>query len=144
MTSPPEPLVLIQNEFTEMFTMVPWYQNCANGSFLLDERAARALDKKCFKMTSPLEPLVLIQNKFTEMFPMIPWYQNCTNGSALLNERAARALDKSIFKWYILNHWSKFKIISKNCSSCCPLQNFYNGSALPNKGATRALDNKCL
>ena len=49
-----------------------FYQNCTNGSTLMNKGAARALDKKCILMTFPPEPLVQIQNNFTEMFLMMP------------------------------------------------------------------------
>ena len=47
-----EPMVQIQNNFTEMFLTIPstkiahntLYQNCSNGSALLNKRAARAPD----------------------------------------------------------------------------------------------------
>ena len=44
-------------------------------------------------------------------------YQNMSNSSAAPNKMATRALDKNYFKRYLLNHWSKFKIISKKRSS---------------------------
>ena len=46
------------------------------------------------------------------MFPIMPSTLNCTNGSAQLNKRAARAPDNKSLKGHLLNHWSKFKIIS--------------------------------
>ena len=46
--------------------------------------------------------------------PHYALFQNCINGSASPNRRAARAPDKKSFKWYLLlNHWPKFKIISR-------------------------------
>ena len=43
------------------------------------------------------------------------------NGFAPLNRRASRAPDKKSLKRHLLNHWSKFKINSQNCSSGYPL-----------------------
>ena len=63
--SPPEPLVQIQNNFTESFLMMPSTQIAPN------KGAAGALDKKCHLMTFPTDPLVQIQNNFTEFFLVI-------------------------------------------------------------------------
>ena len=46
MTFSPEPLVQIQNNFTKLVSLDTLYQNCTNGSALLNKRAARAPDKK--------------------------------------------------------------------------------------------------
>ena len=55
--------------------------------------------------------------------------------------RAARALYKKSFKGHLLlNHLSKFKIISKNCSTWYLYQNCTNVSSPLNKRAIRALD----
>ena len=71
-------------------------------------------------------------------------YQNCINGSAPQNTRVARTPDKKSFKWHLLNHRSKFKIISRNCSSWCLLPKLHKWFCSPNKGTARALDKKCL
>ena len=67
-TSIPEPLVQIQNNFTEMIHDEVLCQNCLNGFVLLKKMATKALDNKHIKMTSTPEPVVYIQNNFTEMF----------------------------------------------------------------------------
>ena len=60
MTSPPEPLVQIQNNFTELFLMM------ASTNIAQPEKgAARALDNKYLQMK--YEPLVQNQNNFTEV-----------------------------------------------------------------------------
>ena len=57
-------------------------------------------------------------HKGQDQVNIVEVYHNCTNGSAPLNKRAARALDKKYLKQnFLLNHWSKFKIITQNCSS---------------------------
>ena len=43
-----EPLVQIQNNFTELFLIMPLNNNRANGSTPLNKRAARAPDKNLF------------------------------------------------------------------------------------------------
>ena len=48
-----------------------FYENCTNGSALLNKGAARALDKKYLPEPSP-EPVVQNQNNFTEMVLMLP------------------------------------------------------------------------
>ena len=82
-------------------------------------------------MTSP-EPIVQIKKKS----------QNYTSyGSSLLNKGATRALDK---KRHLLNHWSKFNIISQNVPYNALHQNCTNSLAVPSKKATRVLDKKYL
>ena len=54
---------------------------------------------------------------------------------------ATGAVGKKYFKCYfLLNHWSKFKILPQKCSSLCPLPKLPNCSAPPNKMADRAVD----
>ena len=61
--SSPEPLTQVQNNFTELFLLIPY-----NGYALLNKKAARAPDKKYIKTAFPPEPLVQIQNNFTGFF----------------------------------------------------------------------------
>ena len=56
----PEPLVQIQNNFTELFLAMP-----SNGSAPLNKGTVRALDENCLLKTFRPEPLVQIQNNFT-------------------------------------------------------------------------------
>ena len=77
MTSPPEPLVRIQNNFTELFLILPSTSNCTNGSTPPSKGAARALDKKCLLMTFPPEPFIEKHNYFTELFLMMTSTRNC-------------------------------------------------------------------
>ena len=65
MTSSPEPLVQIYNNFTKMFLMVP----CTKIAQI--KVVGRALDKKYLQIKSP-GPLVQNQNNFTEMVLMLP------------------------------------------------------------------------
>ena len=44
---PPDPVVQIENDFTELVPHDALYQNFTNGSDLLNKGAVRALDKKC-------------------------------------------------------------------------------------------------
>ena len=71
MTSPPEPLVQMYNNFRELFLLIP-SKNCTNGSALLNKRAPRPPDKKYLSFKISPEPLVQIQNNFTELFLIIP------------------------------------------------------------------------
>ena len=60
MTFPPEPLVHIQINFTELFLMMASIKKKLHKQFArLNTGVARALDEKCLKMTSH-EPLVQI------------------------------------------------------------------------------------
>ena len=71
-TSPPEPLGQIQNNFTEMFLIMPSAKKCLNGCAPPNKMAAaRTPDKKHFKTTTP-ELLVQTQNNFTKMFLILP------------------------------------------------------------------------
>ena len=45
---------------------------------------------------------------------------------------------------FLLNHWSKFKIISQDYSSWCFLPKLHKWFQSTDKGAARALDKKCL
>ena len=73
----PEPLIQIQNNFTELFLMISMdmmasTKDCTNSFTQLNTGVARALDDKFLKITSSPEPLVQNQNNFTEMFLMMP------------------------------------------------------------------------
>ena len=46
-SSPPESLLQIQNNFTKMFLMMTSTQNCTIGFAPLNKGVTRALDKKC-------------------------------------------------------------------------------------------------
>ena len=70
MTFPLEPLVQIQNNFTEMFFMMP-YTKIAQMFFSAEKGVGIAIDKKYLQMESPV-PLVQNQNNFTEMVLMLP------------------------------------------------------------------------
>ena len=63
-TSPPEPLVQIQNYFTEMFLIKP-SSKIGQIAPQLNKMAARAKIKK--KSLNPLAPLAQIQNTSTEI-----------------------------------------------------------------------------
>ena len=56
MTFPPDPMVQIQNNFKEMFLMMP-NTKIAQLVLLSGKRVGRAIDKKYLQMKSP-EPLV--------------------------------------------------------------------------------------
>ena len=70
MTSLPEPLIQIQNNFTEMFLMMP-FTKIAKWGCSVEKGVSRDIDKKYLQMISP-EPLVQNQNNFTEMDLMLP------------------------------------------------------------------------
>ena len=120
------------------------FQNCTNGSAPLNKRAARAPDKKYLKKTSPFEPLVQIHNISSELFLIIPstkiaqmvWL-HWTKGPPELQIR-------NLFKPHLLNHWSEFKIISQNCSSCCPLPKSHKWFRSAEQKGHRAPDKKYL
>ena len=71
MTSPPEPLIQIQNNFTEMILMMPstklhkWLRS-------FEQRGSQSPILEISLNKSPPEPLVQIQNIFTEMFLIMP------------------------------------------------------------------------
>ena len=69
--SSPKLQIQIQNNFIELFLMIPSTKYFANGSAPHNKRAARATDKKYLLTTSP-KPLVQIQNYFTELFLVMP------------------------------------------------------------------------
>ena len=121
-----------------------FYKNCTNGSAPPNMGAARPLDKKCLLKTLPPEPLVQIQNYLTELFLIMPlpklriWFHSTEKGSPELQIW-------NIFKQHpLLNHCSKFKIISQNFPHDAIYQNCTNGSAPPNKWAAKALDKNDL
>ena len=66
-------------------------------------------------------PELYIRNNFKDIWiieriPHDALYQNCTNGSPPPNKGATRALDKKYLKrYFLLNQWSKFKIIAQKC-----------------------------
>ena len=70
MTFPPEPLVRIRNNFTEMFFMMPSTE-ITQMVLLSQKRDVRALDIE-YHQTKSLEPLVQNQNNFTEMVLKLP------------------------------------------------------------------------
>ena len=63
-------MVQIQNNFKEMFLMMP-STKIAQIVLLSEKRVGRAIDKKYLQMKSP-EPLVQNQNNFTEMVLKLP------------------------------------------------------------------------
>ena len=71
-----------------------FYQNWLNRSSLLNKMAARAKNRKTFKL------LLLLNQKmdFEIIYRNVSWvtlYQNCINDSATLNKMAARAINKN-------------------------------------------------
>ena len=65
--SPIEPLVIIQNNFTEMYLILPSIRKGINGSALPSKMITRVVDKYISKRhRSPPEQLVQIQNNFTQ------------------------------------------------------------------------------
>ena len=69
MTFPPDVLVQTQNNFTEMFLMMP-STKVAQMGLLRRKWVGRAIDKKYLQMKSP-KPLVQSKNNFTEMVHML-------------------------------------------------------------------------
>ena len=103
MTSP-DPLVQIQNDFTELF--------------LISHPTTKIAQMVSIYWTKGL-PELLIRNVFKQhillnhcsKFTHKAHYHTCTNGLEALNKKAARAIDKKYLKWpLLLNNWSKFKI----------------------------------
>ena len=71
MESPPEPLVQIENNFPEMFGIMPSITIAQMVPLLPKKMAARALDKKYLKMTPIPEPVAQNQNNFTEILMIL-------------------------------------------------------------------------
>ena len=70
--SPPESLVQLQNNFTELFLLIPStkiWQTCFRST---EQNGPKAPDRKYLQKASPPEPMVQIQNNFTELFLIIP------------------------------------------------------------------------
>ena len=64
--------------------------------------------------------MVQIQNNFTELFLIIPFTKIAQMVLLHWTKGPQELQIRNIFK-HLLNHWSKFEIISQNCSSWCLL-----------------------
>ena len=67
----PEPQVQIQNNFTEVFLIIPSTKIAQMVPLHTNKRAAKALGKEHLQRTSS-DPLDQVQNIFTEIFLMMP------------------------------------------------------------------------
>ena len=70
MTFPPEPPVQIQNNFKEMFHLMP-STKLHKCFFSAEKRIGRAIDKRYLQIISP-EPQFQNHNNFTEMVLKLP------------------------------------------------------------------------
>ena len=99
--------------FTWMFPMMPSFKTAQivllHQTGGLPELQIRNLLNDISRTTGPNSKWI------HRIVPLDTLYQNCTNGSARLNKRACPELQKRNI--FLLNHWSKFKKISQNCSS---------------------------
>ena len=118
MTSP-EPLVQIQNNFKEVLLLMPSSKITQLIPLRRSKGPPELYIRNTFKTTFSPEPLVLIQNKFTEMCLMMPSTKiaqlillSLTKGPPELPIRIILKQQRP------LNHWSKLKKISQNCSWC--------------------------
>ena len=104
------------------------YHYCINGSAPLITRAARALDKKSFRRhlipklnrrdSRALDKKYMVQIiNITELFVMMA--ATIIAEMVLLGQiKGPPELKiRNVFKCHLLNHRTKFKIISQNCSS---------------------------
>ena len=123
MTSPSEPLVQIQNNFTELFIMMP--------STKITQMVPSIEERDC-------------QSSRKEM-PFNYFYHWTTGSNSGLIQRSPELKMRNVFKWHLfLNHWSKFKIVSQKHSSWCPLPKLHKWFCSAEKGVGRALDKKYL
>ena len=94
------------------------FQNCVNSS------SPPNIGPPALQIWSLLNdiswPLLQIQNNFTELFLIIPSTKIAQMGSLRGTKGLPELQIRNDFKWhFLLNHWSKFKMISQNCSSWC-------------------------
>ena len=99
--------------FTELFLTKHWFKTAQMVLLCWTKGPPeRYLDKMGLYMASPLEPLFQIKYYFTEMFCIMP----STIIAQMVWKRWTKRLPvlkiRNIFKQYLLNHWSKFRIIS--------------------------------
>ena len=89
-----------------------FYNICTNSSAPLNKGVARALDKN-FNNIWTTGPNTI---NFMELFLMMPSTKVAQIVLLRLSKGLLELLIRNIFKQHLLNHWSKFKIISQTCS----------------------------
>ena len=117
----------------------PIYQNCLNGSAPSNKLATRAVDKKCFKQHEHIllnnwVEVIKLKYRLKLKIKRIDW---------LLANKPIIVLYfefENELKFYNLDAWSKFKIISHKCSLKGHLPKLLNisNSTPPNKMANKA------
>ena len=139
---PPEPLVKLQNNFTELFFIMPFIKIAQmvplHWSKGLQELKIRNISNDISWTTGPNSKY------FHRIVPHDAFYQNCTNGSALPlpNKRAAGALNKKCL--LITSPPEPLVQIQNNFTQLFLMQNCTNSFARLYTEVARALDEKCL
>ena len=102
--------------FTWIFLMMPSFKIAQMVPLHLTGGLTE-LQKRFFKMISP-EQLVQIYDNSTELFLLIPYIKIAQMILPRWTKGPSELQIRNIFiRHLLLNHWSKFKIISQNCSS---------------------------
>ena len=100
MASPPETQVQIQNDFTEVFLIIPSTKIAQMVPLHTNKRASKALDKEYLQSTSS-DPLDQIQNIFTERFLMMPSTEIALTVQFGFLKMATSSKNRNIIKWYL-------------------------------------------